>query len=242
MKRLTTAASSGPLSSWRKWPPPSIVVCGWPPAPGIGSAEHAVGPRGDRVAVAERGEERLVEPLERLPRGAVRLGARGRRATSAPASGTGARPPCRSRRGTARRRRRSPRAARSVAQPPLTMPPTWKSGVVLARTRCQREERVARRSRSPVGRNVLAATTRAKRSGCSATRRRPMSPPQSWHDERDAGAGRARRTAPRASSRRGAGRCSRSRGGRLVGAAEADEVGRDARGARRRSSTGIILR
>ena len=35
-------------------------------------------------------------------------------------------------------------------------------------------------SRSPVGRNVLLASTRAKRSGCSATRRIPSSPPQSW--------------------------------------------------------------
>ncbi len=33
---------------------------------------------------------------------------------------------------------------------------------------------------SPVGRNVFAATTRAKRSGCSPTSRNPMSPPQSW--------------------------------------------------------------
>ena len=34
--------------------------------------------------------------------------------------------------------------------------------------------------RSPVGSPVLAATTRANRSGCSPTSRRPMSPPQSW--------------------------------------------------------------
>ena len=31
-----------------------------------------------------------------------------------------------------------------------------------------------------VGKKVFAATTRAKRSGCSATIRSPMSPPQSW--------------------------------------------------------------
>ena len=35
MKALTTAASSGPRSSCRKWPPPSIVVCGWPSVPGM---------------------------------------------------------------------------------------------------------------------------------------------------------------------------------------------------------------
>jgi hypothetical protein len=33
---------------------------------------------------------------------------------------------------------------------------------------------------SPVGRKVFAATIRAKRSGCSAATRRPISPPQSW--------------------------------------------------------------
>ena len=33
---------------------------------------------------------------------------------------------------------------------------------------------------SPVGRPVLAVTTRAKRAGCSATSRSPISPPQSW--------------------------------------------------------------
>jgi hypothetical protein len=31
------------------------------------------------------------------------------------------------------------------------------------------------------GRPVFAATTRAKRSGFSATMRRPINPPQSWH-------------------------------------------------------------
>ena len=34
MKSITTEANSGPRSSWRKWPPPSIVVCAWPAAPG----------------------------------------------------------------------------------------------------------------------------------------------------------------------------------------------------------------
>src|SRR5438034_11527939 len=35
IKSTTTLASSSPLSSWRKWPPPTIVVCGWSFAPGI---------------------------------------------------------------------------------------------------------------------------------------------------------------------------------------------------------------
>ena len=34
MNDATTAASSGPRSSCRKWPPPSMVVCGCPAAPG----------------------------------------------------------------------------------------------------------------------------------------------------------------------------------------------------------------
>jgi hypothetical protein len=35
MKSLTTAASSGPLFSWRKWRSPVMVVWGWPWAPGM---------------------------------------------------------------------------------------------------------------------------------------------------------------------------------------------------------------
>src|SRR3989442_7744667 len=35
MKSTTARASSSPLSSWRKWPAPVMVVCGWPSAPGI---------------------------------------------------------------------------------------------------------------------------------------------------------------------------------------------------------------
>ena len=35
---------------------------------------------------------------------------------------------------------------------------------------------------SPVGRKVLAATTRANRAGFAATSRRPISPPQSWQN------------------------------------------------------------
>jgi hypothetical protein len=37
MNAATTCASSGPRSSWRKWPPPSMVVCGRPCVPGIRS-------------------------------------------------------------------------------------------------------------------------------------------------------------------------------------------------------------
>ncbi len=34
MNPINRSASSGPRSSWRKWPPPSIVTCGCPCAPG----------------------------------------------------------------------------------------------------------------------------------------------------------------------------------------------------------------
>ena len=64
---------------------------------------------GDLVLVAERAQERAIEGGQHLPRGPVggRLGILGR--GRARASGTGARLPCRSRPGTARRRRRSRR-------------------------------------------------------------------------------------------------------------------------------------
>src|SRR5207244_1480759 len=84
MKSTTTRASASPLSSWRKWPAPAMVVCGWPSAAGTACEDF-------------------------------------RQARKAGPGG-----------------------------------------------------------RSPVGRKVLAATIRANRSGCSAARRRPMSPPQSW--------------------------------------------------------------
>ena len=44
MNSTTTAASSSPLSSWRKWPPPTMVVCGWPFVPGMRRLRRAVGP------------------------------------------------------------------------------------------------------------------------------------------------------------------------------------------------------
>src|SRR6266446_4688180 len=65
-----------------------------------------------------------------------------------------------------------------VTQPPFTMPPTWKSGVSCEY--CRQARKAGPAGRSPVGRKVLAATMRVNLSGCSAARRRPMSPPQSW--------------------------------------------------------------
>ena len=105
-KSTTTRASSGPRSSWRKWPPPSIVVCGCPWQPGMCSREGAVSAAGDGVLVAERAQERASSSDRVPPR---RRGSRvwpGRLRSSARASGTAVRPPCRCRRGTGRRRPR----------------------------------------------------------------------------------------------------------------------------------------
>ena len=94
MKSITTCASSSPQSSCRKWPPPAIVVWRWPSRAGNALLQRRVAAARHRIAVAERGEEGLLEALESLPRGAVRGAPRDRRARSAPAAGTGARPPC----------------------------------------------------------------------------------------------------------------------------------------------------
>ena len=73
-------------------------------------AEPPVAAAGDRVGVAEAAQERPVEGRAASPRPRRWRRGPGRRAPPARAPGTGARPPCRTRRGTARRRRRRPRA------------------------------------------------------------------------------------------------------------------------------------
>ena len=96
-------------------------------------------------------------------------------------------------------------------------------------------------STSPVGRPVFAATTPANRSGCSATRRSPIRPPQSWPTSVTSRRSRRRRRA-RAPTRR-AGRSVWSAGrGRLVGAAEADQVRRDRPERRRRRAPRMTWR
>ena len=45
MKSTMTWASTSPLSSWRKWPPPSMVVWGWPLVPGTWARNSASAPR-----------------------------------------------------------------------------------------------------------------------------------------------------------------------------------------------------
>ena len=110
-----------------------------------------------------------------------------------------------------------------LVQPPLMMKPVGNSGTSWLKVRQARKASPG--WLSPVGRKVLAATTRAKRSGCSAATRRPSRPPQSWQtsvmpvqvelvDERVQPVDVALVGVVVAV-------------GRLVGAAEADEVGGD---------------
>ena len=134
---------------------------------------------GDRVAVAERDQERLVPARPAPPRPPGWPRSPGRRGGSAPASASPAGPPWTPRRGTARRTPRGPRRRARAAQPGRDEPadvehlgPSRRRGGTATTPRAS--------SKSPVGRPVLAATTAANRSGCSATRRSPISPPQSW--------------------------------------------------------------
>ena len=183
-----------------------MVVWSWPAAPGICE-------RRGRSAPAVIGSESLNahrngrSNADRPSHAARLAGAAGSSGGSAPAAGTGGRPPCRCRRGTARRRRRrSPRRARWRSRPSRCRR-RGSSGVSCEY--CCHIRNASPGSRSPVGRKVLAATTRAKRSGCSPTRRRPISPPQSWHDQRDAGEVELVEQGGRASTRRGARTCTR---------------------------------
>ena len=70
-KSTITLASSSPRSSWRKCPPPMIVVCGWPFAPAIRSLRLRSAPFGDGVAVAEGAQEGPVERRQAHPGGDV---------------------------------------------------------------------------------------------------------------------------------------------------------------------------
>ena len=109
-------------------------------------------------------------------------------------------------------------------QPLLTMNPTGKSSTVCEK-RCHARN-ASPGGVSPVGRNVFAATTRAKRSGCSPTRRSPTSPPQSWPTSVDvAQVERVEQRGPHPLDVRRVRVVGARR--RLVGAAEADQVGRD---------------
>ncbi len=70
-KEITTWASSSPQSSWRKWPPPTIVVWGWPWAPAMSRLRVRSRPPGDGVAVAEGAQEGPVEGGQAHPGGDV---------------------------------------------------------------------------------------------------------------------------------------------------------------------------
>ena len=186
--------------------------------------ELALAALGDRVAVAEGAEERLVERPQHLPR--LRCSRRGRvvgrrrhqRREDAGAGHVGVvgersvvgGDDVVAQAGRRSRRRRSGRSGISAVL-----------GEVLPR-----EERLVRR---PVaGRHPgVADDDAAKRSGSAATRRSPTRPPQSW----------PKNVMPRRSRRSNTTSLIQRRGAvvgvvgllaRLVGATEADEVGRDA--------------
>ncbi len=73
-------------------------------------------------------------------------------------------------------------AARTSSVVPRTQPAATSrpmSSTSAFSTALRNIHQISGMSKSPVGRPVFAATTRANRSGCSATSRSPSSPPQS---------------------------------------------------------------
>ena len=168
---MTAAASAGPLSSWRKWPAPAMVGWSWPRVPGTSARKRASAPlvMGSASLKAQRkGLSNVLSTSQARP---VGVGGRVVGLGWARARGTGGPLPCRSRRGRGRRRRRPPRRDGDEVHPAATIRPTGSSGASWEK-RCQ-AMKASPMSVSPVGSPVLAATTRRKRSGCSATRRKP---------------------------------------------------------------------
>ena len=237
--RQRRAASSGPRSSCRKWPPPRDRRVRLPARPGSRSLEDAIGAARDRVRVAERGEERLRPALEHRPTPRGSPPRRDRRAVA----GTSSRelPRARLVALVGKRRvvgRRRPRASASRG--------------TSAAARCRRrelrhllrelppgQERVGPGRRRRSAGTCWRRRTRAKRSGCSATSRRPIRPPQSWHTSVTSRRSSASSTAahPVDVARVGVVLAR----GRLVGAAEADRSGAT-RAARRRRAPGSSCR
>ena len=76
MKSVITAPSRSPASSCRKCPAPEIIGCSIPAAPGTVRRKTGRHGPGDRVAVAERHQERLVPGGQPPPRGPVSVGRR----------------------------------------------------------------------------------------------------------------------------------------------------------------------
>ena len=238
-----TCASSGPLSSWRKWPGTFNASCGpGPPRPGTADCSTALPSPRRGVTVGERGQEGAGERPQDLQRppilaGAFAVGGQAHEQGKLAGPGTerlvgegsvvglehrGGHVAVRwhpGRRGWGGSRAAPGSGAGSPAAP---IPPRPDRRPRRGRPRSMR--RPARRS--AVWSTVLAATTPANRSGRRAKAPRPIGPPQSCATSTVPG------QCPVASrnSTEPAGVVPHRvvgppRG--LVGAAEADEIGRD---------------
>ena len=179
---------------------------------------------------------------QHLPGGAVRLGRRVVRARSAPASASPAGRPCRPRPGTARRTPPGPSSAIGVRAAGRDQPADVERArrVSTARAELPPDRRAS--STSPVGRPVFAATTRGEPVGVLGDQAQPDQPAPVLADQRHVAQVEHVEAPARAPTRR-AGRSVWSAGrGRLVRAAEADQVGRDGPQARARRAPAITWR
>ena len=149
MKAATTRPSSGPASSWRKWPAPARVGWSRPRAPGTCGARIGAIAAGDRVGVAEGDEERLLplRPGPPRPPGWPRWP--GRRGGSGPASAWPGRRPCSPRSGTARRTPRARRRSSRGRSPSATSRPM--SSTRAFSTALRNSHQISGMSKSPVG-------------------------------------------------------------------------------------------
>ncbi len=135
---------------------------------------------GDRVAVGEGGEERLLPGLEDRPRRPGWPRWRGRRCWWAPGSASPADPPCSPRRGTARRRRDGrPRRGRARSRKPRSdrcrgsRPPRRRAGTTTRSRACRSRRSAARCCSRPRGRTGRGAP----RPGAARSARPSPGPP-----------------------------------------------------------------
>ena len=235
-RRRRTPRAPGPASSCRKCPAFAIVGCSRPCAPGMHLLRGSVPCPGDRVAVGERHEDRRAD--------AASAAQAARFASLAGSSGVIGTSP-----GIARgpALKRLVRERRVVAGAHLVAHRPHAAGLHEA------ADVDARRASGSTSRNwcqisgigVVAGGQPGVRGDDAGEALRvlggqpqPDEPAPVLPDQRDAAAGRARPRPARAPTRRAGRRCGRRCVGRLVRAAEADEVGRDRRAARRRRAPG----
>ena len=240
-RRRRPAARRSPASSCRKWPAPVIVTWSRPRAPGTRSWNTALPAAGRRVAVGVAGQERAVELLERPHRPAADAGTdvvagqrqqRGHLPQPGRVALVGERRVVR-RQHLGRQRRRSSRRRRSrwpAARAPAGCRAGSRPGPARGRPATRPRRAPPRSSRpasagSAVCRIVLAATTRGEPVRLGGQHAEPDRSAPVLGDQRDVAQVEAGDQAPRPLDVPG----ERVVGGahRLVGAAEADVVGRD---------------